>query len=91
MHKQNAEGQSKKKDTQKVSNLETLDRLRSSTSLLNPGEGEANAGLHNGSVIPKFALTASDGAVTSGLSDSESKKKCFSIALRHILVVLEMH
>ena len=41
-------------------NLETLYRLRSSASVLNPGEGQANAGLGKGSVIPNFALTASD-------------------------------
>ena len=35
-------------------NLDTLDRLRSSASVLNPGEGEASAGLGKGSVIPNF-------------------------------------
>ena len=47
------------------SNLNTLDRLRSSASVLNPGEGEADAGWGKGSVIPNFALTASDRGVTS--------------------------
>ena len=51
------------------SKLDTLDLLRSSANLLNPGEGESSAGLGKGSVIPNFALTASDRAVTSGSSD----------------------
>ena len=50
------------------SNVETLNHLRSSASVLNPGEGEANAGLGKDSVIPNFALTASDRAVTSGIA-----------------------
>ena len=54
------------------SNLETLDRLRSSASVLILGEAEANAGLGKGSVVPNFALTASDKAVTSGSSDPDS-------------------
>ena len=44
------------------SNLDTFDLLRSSANLLNPGEGESSAGLGKGSVIPNFALTASDRA-----------------------------
>ena len=55
-----------------ASNLDTLERLRSSASVLNPGEGEASAGLGKGSVIPNFALTASGRAVTSGCSDPDS-------------------
>ena len=50
------------------SNLNTLDLLRSSANVLSPGEGESSAGLDKGSVIPNFALTASDRAVTSGSS-----------------------
>ena len=53
------------------SNLDTLDLLRSSANVLHPGEGERNAGLGKGSVIPHFALTASDRAVTSGSSSSK--------------------
>ena len=53
------------------SNLDTLDLLRSSGNVLNPGEGESSAGLGKGSVIPDFALTASDRAVTSGSSDPD--------------------
>ena len=49
-----------------------LDRLRSSGSVLSPGEGEASAGLGKGSVIPNVALAASDRAVTSGCSDPDS-------------------
>ena len=48
------------------SNLDTLDSLRSSAKVLDPGEGESSAGLGKGSVIPNLALTASDRAVTSG-------------------------
>ena len=51
------------------SNLDTLDLLKSSANVLNPGEGESGAGLGKGSVIPNLALTASDRAVTSGSSD----------------------
>ena len=52
-------------------NLDTLDLLRSSANVLNPGEGESSAGSGQGSVIPNFALTASDRAVTSGSSDPD--------------------
>ena len=38
------------------SNLDTLDRLRSSASVLNPAEGEASAGLGKGSVDTQFSL-----------------------------------
>ena len=51
------------------SNLDTLDLLRSSANVLHPGEGESSAGLGKGSVIPNFALIASDRAVISGSSD----------------------
>ena len=53
------------------SNLDTLDLVESSGKVLNPGEGESSAGLGEGSVIPNFALTASDRAVTSGSSDPD--------------------
>ena len=53
-------------------NLETLDLLRSWASEVNPGEGEAIAGLVRGSVIPNLALTVSDRAVTSGSSDPDN-------------------
>ena len=53
------------------SNLDTLDLLRSSANVLNPGEGESSAGLGKGSVIPYLALIASDRAVTSGSSDPD--------------------
>ena len=53
------------------SNLDTLDLLRSSANVLNPGEGESSAALGKGSVIPNFALIASDRAVTSGFSDPD--------------------
>ena len=53
------------------SNLDTLDLLRSSASVLNLGEGESGAGLGKGSAIPNLALTASDRAVTSGCSDPD--------------------
>ena len=46
------------------SNLDTLDRLKYSASVLNLGEGEAGAGLGKGSVIPNLTLIASDRAVT---------------------------
>ena len=46
------------------SNLDTLDLLRSSANVLNPGEGEGSAGFGKGSVILNLALTASDRAVT---------------------------
>ena len=49
------------------SNLDTLDLLRSSANVLNPGEGESSAGMGKGSVIPNLALTASDRAVNPGL------------------------
>ena len=45
------------------SNLETLDPLRSSASEVIPGKGEATAGLGRGSVIPIWALAASDRAL----------------------------
>ena len=54
------------------SNLDTLDRLRSSASVLSPGEDEASAGFGKGSVIPTFELTASDRAVKSGSFDQDS-------------------
>ena len=54
-----------------VSNLDTLDLLRSSAKVLDGGEGGSNAGLGKGSVIPNLALTASDRAVTSGSSDPD--------------------
>ena len=54
------------------SNLETLDRLRSSASILSLGQGEANAGLGKGSVIPMSALTASERAFTSECADPDS-------------------
>ena len=53
------------------SNLDTLDLLRSSANVLNPGEGDSSAGLGKGSVIPSSALTASDRAVTSGSSNPD--------------------
>ena len=53
------------------SNLYTLDPLRSSANVLNLGEGESSAGFGKGSVIPSFALTASDRAVTSASSDPD--------------------
>ena len=53
------------------SNRDTLDLLRSSATVLNPGEGESSGGLGKGSVIPNFALKASDRAVTSGSSDPD--------------------
>ena len=54
------------------SNLDFLDLLRSSASVLRPGEGEASAGWGKGSVIPSLALTASKRAVTLGSSDPDS-------------------
>ena len=54
------------------SNLDTLDLLRSSANVLNPGEGGSSAGLGKGLVTPHFALTASDRAVTSGSSDPDT-------------------
>ena len=53
------------------SNLDTLERLRSSASVLNPGQRGASAGLGKGSVISNFALRASDRAVTSGSSEPD--------------------
>ena len=54
------------------SNLDTLDLLRSSASVLSMGEGEASAGWGKGSLIPNLALTASERAVTSGSSEPDS-------------------
>ena len=51
------------------SNLDNLDYFRSSANVLNPGEGESSAGSGKVSVIPIFALTGSDRAVTSGSSN----------------------
>ena len=53
------------------SNLDTLDLLRSSAYVLNPGKVESSAGLGKGSVTRNFDLTASDRAVTSGSSDPD--------------------
>ena len=53
------------------SNLDILDLLRSSANVLNPGEAESRGGLGKGLVIPNYALTASDRAVTSGSSDPD--------------------
>ena len=62
------------------SNLETLHHLGSSGSVLIPWEGEANAGFGKGSLIPHFAQTASDRAVTSGSLDADSSLAISSAA-----------
>ena len=49
------------------SNLDTLDLLRSSASVLSPGVGESSAGWGKGSVIPNVALIVSERVSHQGL------------------------
>ena len=67
------------------SNLDTLDLLRSSANVLNPGEGESSTGLGKGSVIPNFHQEPHGWA----LSDEDSLSAGLAVMLsgRVLLVV----